>query len=162
MLLSWPHSRRIGSILHHIIPMGTATQRRMSIVLCIAPMGTVAQRIGSKEQSSSFFVRQFPLELCDVIWSQFFYCAAWEKNITSLASTYIVFSLPDLITQAFLHPLRIYLRTQTLHRSYHGVQQLLFFHVPLNFLLVLYVNMGFRGVSLAAVCTNFNMVLALI
>jgi len=84
------------------------------------------------------------------------------KNTTTLASTCIDFSLPDLITQAFLHPLRIYLRTQNITPQLPWCTTIAFFHVPLNFLLVLYVNMGFWGVSLAAVCKNFNMVLALI
>jgi len=86
-----------------------------------------------------------------------------DKNITSLASTYIVFSLPDLITQAFLQPLRIYLRTQniTVPLTWSAAVALLL-HVPLNFLLVEYLHMGIRGVALAAVWTNFTMVLSLL
>lgn len=86
-----------------------------------------------------------------------------DKSITRLASTYIIFSLPDLITQAFLHPLRIYLRTQNITPPLPWSTAIaLLFHVPLNFLLVVYLDMGFRGVALAAVCTNLNMVLALV
>ena len=37
-----------------------------------------------------------------------------DESIINLANTYIVFSLPNLITQAFLHPLNIYLRTHNI------------------------------------------------
>jgi len=134
---------------------------------------------------------KFPLKLCDVIWSQFFFLCAevsieimWcnmepilllcgqDKSITILASTYIVFSLSDLIKQAFLHTLRIYLRTQKLNFLFFSLSDLItqaFVHPltiymktqKLNFLLVVYLNMG-SEVALAAVCTNFNLVLGLI
>ena len=95
-----------------------------------------------------------------------------DKRITILASTYIVFSLSDLIKQAFLHTLRIYLRTQKLNFLFFSLSDLItqaFVHPltiymktqKLNFLLVVYLNMG-SEVALAAVCTNFNMVLGLI
>jgi MATE family multidrug resistance protein len=86
-----------------------------------------------------------------------------DKNITSLASTYIVFSLPDLITQAFLQPLRIYLRTQniTVPLTWSAAIALLL-HIPINFLLVEYLKMGIRGVALAAVWTSFNTVFSLL
>ena len=37
-----------------------------------------------------------------------------DESIINLASTYIIFSLPDLITQSFLHPHKIYLRNQNI------------------------------------------------
>lgn len=86
-----------------------------------------------------------------------------DKGITAMAGTYIVFSLPDLITQAFLHPLRIYLRAQniTLPLTFSAAFALVL-HAPVNFLLVVYLNMGIKGVALAAVWTNFNIVVSLL
>lgn len=86
-----------------------------------------------------------------------------DESITNLASTYILFSLPDLITQAFLQPLRIYLRTQniTVPLTLSAAIALLL-HVPLNFVLVVYLNLGIRGVAMASVWTNFLMLLFLL
>eukprot|EP01018_Ginkgo_biloba_P016082 Gb_37052 [translate_table: standard] len=86
-----------------------------------------------------------------------------EESITSIAGTYIVFSLPDLVAQAFLHPLRIYMRTQniTTPLTYCAAIAVVF-HIPINYLLVVVLNMKIEGVALAAVWTNFNLVSSLI
>ncbi|KAJ7565864.1 hypothetical protein O6H91_02G078200 [Diphasiastrum complanatum] len=86
-----------------------------------------------------------------------------DKNITQMASTYLIFSLPDLLAQAILNPLRIYLRTQkvTLPLTCCAAVALLV-HVPINLFLVHYVGMGIRGVALGASWTNFNYVFLLI
>lgn len=86
-----------------------------------------------------------------------------DKGITRMAGTYIVFSLPDLVTQAFLNPLRIYLRAQniTLPLTCSAAFALVF-HGPVNFLLVVYLNMGIKGVALAAVWSNFNIIVSLL
>ncbi|GLJ17346.1 hypothetical protein SUGI_0301310 [Cryptomeria japonica] len=85
-----------------------------------------------------------------------------DESITRMAGTYVLYSLPDLISQSFLHPLRIFLRTQssTLPLTVSaGVALLL--HIPINFLLVVYFKLSIRGVALAAVLTNFNIVIFL-
>ncbi|KAL2321997.1 hypothetical protein Fmac_026376 [Flemingia macrophylla] len=35
-----------------------------------------------------------------------------DPRVTNMAHTYMIFSLPELLTHSFLHPIRIYLRTQ--------------------------------------------------
>jgi len=82
-----------------------------------------------------------------------------DEIITKMAGVYIVFSLPDLLAQAFLHPLRIYLRAQniTVPLTFCAAIALLL-HIPINFLLVVYLRLGIGGVALAAVWTNFNLV----
>ncbi|CAI9116071.1 OLC1v1017124C1 [Oldenlandia corymbosa var. corymbosa] len=85
-----------------------------------------------------------------------------DKEISSVAHTFLVFAIPDLFFLSLLHPLRIYLRTQniTLPLTYcSGISVLL--HIPLNFLLVKYLNMGISGVALAMVWTNLNLFLLL-
>ncbi|CAM6029655.1 unnamed protein product [Sphagnum balticum] len=82
-----------------------------------------------------------------------------DEKITNMAHTYILFSIPDLLAQAVLNPLRIYLRTQNIIIPLTWCAALaLIFHVTINFLLVSALKMGLRGVALAASWTDFNLV----
>ncbi|KAI4316051.1 hypothetical protein L6164_024069 [Bauhinia variegata] len=85
-----------------------------------------------------------------------------DEEISSMAQTFITFSIPDLIFLSLLHPLRIYLRTQniTLPLTYCSAISVLL-HVPLNFLLVVQLKMGISGVAIAMVWTNLNLFLLL-
>lgn len=85
-----------------------------------------------------------------------------DQEISSMAHTFILFTIPDLFFLSLLHPLRIYLRTQniTLPLTYCSAISV-FFHIPLNFLLVRYFNMGIAGVAIAMVLTNLNLFLLL-
>ncbi|KAG5034425.1 hypothetical protein JHK87_009335 [Glycine soja] len=81
-----------------------------------------------------------------------------DQQISSTAQTFIIFSIPDLFLLSLLHPLRIYLRTQsiTLPLTYCSAISVLL-HVPLNFLLVVHFKMGVSGVAIAMVWTNLNL-----
>ncbi|PRQ20853.1 putative multi antimicrobial extrusion protein [Rosa chinensis] len=81
-----------------------------------------------------------------------------DEEISSVAHTFILFSIPDLFFLSLLHPLRIYLRTQsiTLPLTYCSAISVLL-HVPLNFLLVVKLDMGVSGVAIAMVWTNLNL-----
>ncbi|KAJ0979213.1 hypothetical protein J5N97_014687 [Dioscorea zingiberensis] len=80
-----------------------------------------------------------------------------EPNITSMAKEYIIFSLPDILAQAFLHPLRIFLRTQSLTRPLTlAVTFALLLHVPINYILVTQLGYGIRGVALASAWNTLN------
>ncbi|XP_059633304.1 protein DETOXIFICATION 48-like [Cornus florida] len=85
-----------------------------------------------------------------------------DQEISSMAHTFIVFAIPDLFFLSLLHPLRIYLRTQsiTLPLTYCSAISVLL-HIPLNFLLVVYFKMGIAGVAIAMVWTNLNLFLLL-
>ncbi|KAF7817077.1 protein DETOXIFICATION 48-like [Senna tora] len=85
-----------------------------------------------------------------------------DHDISSMAQTFILFSIPDLFLLSLLHPLRIYLRTQsiTLPLTYCSALSVLL-HVPLNFLFVVYFKMGISGVAIAMVFTNLNLFLFL-
>lgn len=85
-----------------------------------------------------------------------------DEEISSMAHTFIVFAIPDLFFLSLLHPIRIYLRTQgiTMPLTYCSTISV-FLHVPLNFLLVKYFDMGIAGVALAMALTNLNLVLLL-
>ncbi|XP_072967609.1 protein DETOXIFICATION 49-like [Typha angustifolia] len=85
-----------------------------------------------------------------------------DPYIVSAAHSYLIYSVPDLLLQSFLHPIRIYLRTQsiTLPLTYAAAAALLL-HLPINYLLVSVLGLGIRGVALASVFTNLNLVLTL-
>ena len=85
-----------------------------------------------------------------------------DQEISSMAQTFIVFSIPDLFLLSILHPLRIYLRTQsiTMPVTYCSAISVLL-HIPLNFLLVVHLKMGIAGVATAMVLTNLNLILFL-
>ncbi|TVU04700.1 hypothetical protein EJB05_47831, partial [Eragrostis curvula] len=88
--------------------------------------------------------------------------AGQDPDIAAAAYEFILCSLPDLAVQSFLHPLRVFLRAQsvTLPLTYAAAAALLL-HVPVNFLLVHRLRLGVRGVALAAVCANLNLLLFL-
>ncbi|KAM3382118.1 protein DETOXIFICATION 49 [Capsicum galapagoense] len=90
------------------------------------------------------------------------YCGQ-DEDIANEAQSYLFYALPDLFAQSFLHPLRIYLRTQsiTLPLTCCAVFAILL-HIPINYLLVIKLNLGVRGVALSGVWTNFNLVASLI
>ncbi|XP_027337421.1 protein DETOXIFICATION 49-like [Abrus precatorius] len=86
-----------------------------------------------------------------------------EQDIANEAQFYILYSLPDLIAQSLLHPLRIYLRTQSITLPLTCCAALsIVLHVPINYLLVSVLKLGIKGVALSAVWTNFNLVGSLI
>ncbi|XAR70340.1 hypothetical protein NMG60_11027164 [Bertholletia excelsa] len=86
-----------------------------------------------------------------------------EHDIASQAQTYILYSLPDLFLQSLLHPLRIYLRTQsiTLPLTICAAFSIVL-HLFINYFLVSILNLGVRGVAIGGVWTNFNLVSSLI
>ncbi|KAL6845985.1 hypothetical protein ACP4OV_023433 [Aristida adscensionis] len=86
-----------------------------------------------------------------------------DADIAAAAYAYILCCLPDLAVQSFLHPIRIYLRAQsvTLPLTYAAAAALLL-HVPINYLLVGAHGLGIRGVALGGVWTNLNFLLFLV
>ncbi|XP_051137946.1 protein DETOXIFICATION 49-like [Andrographis paniculata] len=86
-----------------------------------------------------------------------------DSAIAAQAQAFLFFSLPDLIAQSFLHPLRIYLRTQsiTLPATFCAAAAMLM-HIPINYLLVVKLDLGIKGVAISGVLTNVNVVVLLI
>ncbi|OVA17268.1 Multi antimicrobial extrusion protein [Macleaya cordata] len=88
---------------------------------------------------------------------------AQDPTITSMAKVYITFSLPDLLAQAHLHPLRIFLRTQSLTTPLTVTAFCaLVLHLPINYFLVIYLKLGVKGVALASAWNTFNLNLGLL
>ncbi|XP_062120524.1 protein DETOXIFICATION 49-like [Humulus lupulus] len=86
-----------------------------------------------------------------------------DEAIAMEAQSYLLYSLPDLLAQSLLHPLRIYLRTQsiTLPLAYCATLSI-FLHIPINYFFVSHLDWGIKGVALSGVLTNFNLVASLI
>ncbi|XP_058103395.1 protein DETOXIFICATION 49-like [Magnolia sinica] len=86
-----------------------------------------------------------------------------DPTITKVAHTYLLYCLPDLIAQAFVHPLRIYLRTQNITRPI-AISSILvsLIHIPINYFLVITLGLGIKGVAMGVALSNFNLVLFLI
>ncbi|XP_051149767.1 protein DETOXIFICATION 54-like isoform X2 [Andrographis paniculata] len=85
-----------------------------------------------------------------------------DKDITSMAATYCIYSLPDLLTNTLLHPLRVYLRSQGVTKPQMWCTFVaVVFHIPLNYLVVVVMGLGVRGVAVSSVLTNLHMMLLL-
>ncbi|KAL8489715.1 hypothetical protein ACS0TY_025562 [Phlomoides rotata] len=86
-----------------------------------------------------------------------------DPGISKLTQTYLAFSLPDLLTNSFIHPIRIYLRAQGITHpltlaSLIGTA----FHLPINFLLVSRFRLGIAGVAAASAAANVVALAALV
>ncbi|KAF6176555.1 hypothetical protein GIB67_034417 [Kingdonia uniflora] len=86
-----------------------------------------------------------------------------DPKVTSMASIYLYYSIPDLFAQAFLHPLRIYLRAQGVTLPVAACASIaLVLHVPITFFIVIKLEMGMKGAALASVWTSCNLVFMLV
>ncbi|KAH1049436.1 hypothetical protein GLYMA_08G033200v4 [Glycine max] len=85
-----------------------------------------------------------------------------DPNITLMAHTYLLFSLPDLLTHSFLHPIRIYLRAQGVtHPVTLASLAGTLLHLPFNYLLVTRLRLGLAGVAAASAASNLSILLFL-
>ncbi|KAL6977658.1 Protein DETOXIFICATION 49 [Sarracenia purpurea var. burkii] len=86
-----------------------------------------------------------------------------DESIATEAQSYLFYSLPDLLAQSLLHPLRIYLRTQSITLPLTLCATLTtILHIPINYFLVSKFSLGIKGVALGGVWFNFNLVAFLI
>ncbi|XP_071723255.1 protein DETOXIFICATION 54-like [Rutidosis leptorrhynchoides] len=86
-----------------------------------------------------------------------------DKGITSMAATYTMYALPDLLTNTLLQPLRVFLRSQQVTKPMMWCTLVaVIFHIPLNYVLVMVMKLGVPGVAMASVVTNLNMVILLV
>ncbi|XP_020254883.1 LOW QUALITY PROTEIN: protein DETOXIFICATION 55-like [Asparagus officinalis] len=81
-----------------------------------------------------------------------------DPSVASVAAQYCLFSLPDLIANSLLQPIRIHLRSQGNPQPlmYSSLLSSLL-HLPLTYFLT--KTLGVPGVSVAAFATNFNTLL---
>ncbi|KAH0658389.1 hypothetical protein KY289_027137 [Solanum tuberosum] len=105
----------------------------------------------------------FPITLLWINMKNILLYCGQDEDIATEAQSYLIYSIPDLFAQSLLHPLRIYLRTQsiTLPLTFCAILSISL-HVPINYLLVTKLNLGVKGIALSSVWTNFNLVISLI
>lgn len=86
-----------------------------------------------------------------------------DPEITKVAKIYMACSVPELLAQAHLQPLRIFLRTQgltvplTIAATCAAV-----LHLPINYFLVSYLKLGVSGVALALAWNTLNLNIGLV
>ncbi|KAL1363490.1 hypothetical protein HN51_011701 [Arachis hypogaea] len=86
-----------------------------------------------------------------------------HPDIATLARTYLLFSLPDLVTNSFLHPIRIYLRAQGItHPLTQASLAGTLLHLPFNYILVTRLRFGVAGVAAASAASNLSILLSLV
>ncbi|XP_023535283.1 protein DETOXIFICATION 54-like isoform X2 [Cucurbita pepo subsp. pepo] len=82
-----------------------------------------------------------------------------DHQITRMAAIYCIYSLPDLLTNTLLQPIKIFLRSQEDTKPLmYSTLVAVGLHVPLNYMMVVALGMGMQGVAMASVITNLNIV----
>lgn len=80
-----------------------------------------------------------------------------DQNITSVAQVYVMYSIPELLAQAHLQPLRIFLRTQSLTKPLTiSAVCAMILHPFINYFLVVHLRLGVKGVALASAWNTLN------
>uniref|UniRef100_A0A6V7QRF7 Protein DETOXIFICATION n=1 Tax=Ananas comosus var. bracteatus TaxID=296719 RepID=A0A6V7QRF7_ANACO len=86
-----------------------------------------------------------------------------DPDIARLARGYLLCSLPDLLSFSFIHPIRIYLRSQGATAPIAAAAAAAAaLHVPANLLLVSHLGLGARGVAAAAAASNLALLALLL
>ncbi|KAE8694608.1 putative protein binding protein [Hibiscus syriacus] len=86
-----------------------------------------------------------------------------RKMILFLLLTSTAIAALYLVAQSVLHPLRAYLRAQSITLPLTCCSTLaILLHIPINYLLVTVLNLGIKGVTLGSVWININLVDSLI
>ncbi|KAK7329463.1 hypothetical protein VNO77_23632 [Canavalia gladiata] len=80
-----------------------------------------------------------------------------NQDITQVASLYCRFSIPDLIANSFLHPIRIYLRSKgTTWPLLWCTLLSILIHIPIVTFLTFKLHLGVPGIAMSAFVANFN------
>lgn len=109
------------------------------------------------------FLSSVPISVLWINMSRILLYLHQDPNITRIAHTYLVFSLPDLFTNSLIHPIRIYLRAQGItHPITLASLAGTVIHLPINIFLVSHLRLGVGGVAVAAAGSNFFVLAALV
>ncbi|KAL9229088.1 hypothetical protein vseg_004599 [Gypsophila vaccaria] len=104
------------------------------------------------------FVSIIPISLLWINLGPIMLFLGQDLEVTSMAAVYCIYSLPDLVTNSILQPLRVYLRSQGVSQPQMWCTFIaVVFHVPLNYWVVMVLGFGVEGVAVCSVITNLNM-----
>ncbi|XP_014506480.2 protein DETOXIFICATION 49-like [Vigna radiata var. radiata] len=83
--------------------------------------------------------------------------------ISSIAATYLAYSIPDLLCQSLIGPLKIFLRTQgvTLPLMYTAALTLML-HAIMNYVVIHTIGLGIQGIALVGAFTNLTFIIVLV
>ncbi|KAL8526485.1 hypothetical protein ACS0TY_015620 [Phlomoides rotata] len=85
-----------------------------------------------------------------------------DRVISKIAKSYLLFSLPELLTHANLIPLRTFLRTQGLNSPNTIIAMCVsILHLPVTYFLVTYLDLRVKGIALASFIYSLNMTIGL-
>jgi MATE family multidrug resistance protein len=108
-------------------------------------------------------VSSIPISLLWLNMSKILLYLHQDPSITHMAHTYLMFSLPDLFSNSFLYPIRIYLRAQGItHPVTLASLAGTVFLLPMNFLLVTHFGLGVAGVAVASAVSNIFALLSIV
>ncbi|KAE9598909.1 hypothetical protein Lal_00022481 [Lupinus albus] len=87
----------------------------------------------------------------------FMLCLHQNPDITRVASIYCRFSIPDLIANSFLHPIRIYLRSKgTTWPLLWCTLLSIIIHIPMLIFFTFKLHLGVPGIAISSFVANFN------
>ncbi|XP_028808602.1 protein DETOXIFICATION 53-like [Neltuma alba] len=86
-----------------------------------------------------------------------------DLEVTKVAQVYLLFSIPELLAQTHLFPLRSFLRTQGLTTALTiAASCAAVLHIPVNYFLTMHLKLGVKGIALATGLNSINMNLGLV
>lgn len=95
--------------------------------------------------------------------SFFIFWVGQTQTISSISTTYLSFSIPSLIFQSFINPLKIFLRTQKITSPLIFSATLsLLIHALIDYLSVYHFNLGVKAIALSGGLTDFIILIILL
>ncbi|KAI3829501.1 hypothetical protein L1987_03626 [Smallanthus sonchifolius] len=134
--------------------------------ICFQAFGAKRFAVLSQTYLKTFFLLLFICIPITFLWlniEPLLHGLGQDHSITKVASTYLIFSLPELPALAHLSPLRSFLRTQGLNSPTTIVATCAtILHLPINYFLVSYLKLGTKGIALASTLFTYNMNIGLL
>ncbi|BAT83919.1 hypothetical protein VIGAN_04116100 [Vigna angularis var. angularis] len=109
------------------------------------------------------FLVAIPISLLWLNMAPLLHWLGQDPEVTQVAQVYMLFSIPELLAQVHLNPLRSFLRTQgltaplTVAASFAAI-----LHLPINYFFATYLKLGVKGIALATGLNSINMILGLV
>jgi len=102
-------------------------------------------------------VASLPISLLWLNLEPFMLSLHQNQDITRIASLYCRLSIPDLIANSFLHPIRVYLRSKgTTWPLLWCTSLSVIIHIPIIIFLTFKLHLGVQGIAISAFVANFN------